>query len=1383
MKLSLKAGTTSKTIEIFIQDSSSTTGAGLTGLVYNSSGLSAYFHRPKDTSATAITLATLAANNSAYSSGGFREIDATNLPGWYRFDIPDTALAASNTSCSIMLKGATNMAPLPIEIELTAWDNQDAVRGGLTALPNANAEAAGGLYTRGTGAGQIKQSTNGQVDVNLEAIHNVASKASMLGSVIDDATATILANVVFINSLSVSDFLVVSSITLANIGDNKRYASLAALGTFKFVLSASLDVTNSHFKDYLFDDPIAGSPGSYILTLSKCVFEKCVFNIPQNLSNAWNLFKFSTIRDSKILSWMTFAPASEGNSVVRNTFFGASSRVASQGYSGAHTIDIDSCFGFLDIRTTTTGTVTVKINDFNGSIVIDSSCTNTTVNINGGSGTITNNNASATVTYNGVTIPNGTTLNIPAKVNDIAALNNLSSSDVQSAMTTQGYTTTRAGYLDTLNGLVAAIWNALTSGMTTVGSIGKWLKELVNLSSADVQSASAAALAAYNTTGVAKEASVLGIQNNTSFVASIAEYYLIPSSSYTMYKIRVCLYDTDGNMEDPDSQDFGLQLNDASGTSKSGLLYKEYAALNLLDSSGISGYKKLVREDVGIYYCFIKIASTETVEQLMYGFAIDENAIRKYFTRTNLVLEENPGVATLADNTTNADIVAKALKSRDVSGTTAVTGSIEKDILDSIEAVDADINGIMGTDGKALISTDSQDLSSSLHVDAKKLNGATPNNISSSDVTTAAGNALTAYDSNRGVAKEYVLEGIGTTVSSTYTLLGIVSGVIAGISTALTLLKNRLMNLLMMGNTFGGVFYVAKTGSDSNDGMSWVSPFLTIKAATDAISTFGGVIYIRGSWYLENVVIPDNTIVYGMYIDGAGAQNDSVVEIRGDGTTDPVLVVGRNSEVHNVRIGMKNHFSNAEYAIGLKNGAKLLDCHTGGLNSAIESVIKLLVDDAVHEHGGQEIKRCQISGSSWVVHGITGIMRNAFIEENDFMELTGDCIALTAHSVGVGTIRNNTFLKVLAGKYAINSPDSNRLIIVDNRWNGAGAFNTAPTAGIDHLLQNNEQWATEDMIEQLTPSKNIYADSTMPDDTGDGLTPETAKKTLAAATALFVSGEFGTLHISGAFNENVIVPDNVIMVSYNGVPIIGGAYVSQATPIVTLGTCSEIRSIRVVQSFNHAIDKTILMGDNSVVDGVSGYPSTGTAGTFIDTDDSYHVAIRNCFYGGNGKTDHAIIGNPNMITIENNHLNGFLDNFIELVGGVPKIISNYFFGVVTGKYVIHIQYGQAGAAVTLNLWQGDGDFILIDGSPTNCILANNEQWAKQVDMLFVRAMLENHQDIIEDPVGSGKFYLVTYDKTSPTVEICRQYLKNFDGTDIDDLAGTGEASRRGQSSV
>lgn len=117
----IKAGATSVSIAIFIADSTSSSGAGLTGLVYNSAGLTAYYVVPGSSSA-AITLATLAAANSAWSSGGFKEIDSTNMPGWYRLDLPD-AVIASGRSVALHLQGATNMVPKTHEIELTGWDS------------------------------------------------------------------------------------------------------------------------------------------------------------------------------------------------------------------------------------------------------------------------------------------------------------------------------------------------------------------------------------------------------------------------------------------------------------------------------------------------------------------------------------------------------------------------------------------------------------------------------------------------------------------------------------------------------------------------------------------------------------------------------------------------------------------------------------------------------------------------------------------------------------------------------------------------------------------------------------------------------------------------------------------------------------------------------------------------------------------------------------------------------------------------------------------------------------------------------------------------------------------------------------------------------------
>lgn len=143
MKFVSLKGATSQIHYVWIRDSSSTVGAGLTGLAYNSGSLVASYVRPGG-SRTAITLATQTVTG-AFSSGGFVEVDATNMPGLYRFDVPDAVFATGVNNAVVMLKGATNMEPCVMEFMLTGVNLQDAVRAGLTALPNAAADAAGGL--------------------------------------------------------------------------------------------------------------------------------------------------------------------------------------------------------------------------------------------------------------------------------------------------------------------------------------------------------------------------------------------------------------------------------------------------------------------------------------------------------------------------------------------------------------------------------------------------------------------------------------------------------------------------------------------------------------------------------------------------------------------------------------------------------------------------------------------------------------------------------------------------------------------------------------------------------------------------------------------------------------------------------------------------------------------------------------------------------------------------------------------------------------------------------------------------------------------------------------------------------------------------------------
>lgn len=65
----------------------------------------------------------------------------------------------------------------------SAYDTTRGLAG--TALPAAAAEAAGGLYTRGTGAGQINQDGNGRIDTNVAAISADTTAADNCESMFD----------------------------------------------------------------------------------------------------------------------------------------------------------------------------------------------------------------------------------------------------------------------------------------------------------------------------------------------------------------------------------------------------------------------------------------------------------------------------------------------------------------------------------------------------------------------------------------------------------------------------------------------------------------------------------------------------------------------------------------------------------------------------------------------------------------------------------------------------------------------------------------------------------------------------------------------------------------------------------------------------------------------------------------------------------------------------------------------------------------------------------------------------------------------------------------------------------------------------------------------
>jgi hypothetical protein len=183
----IERGATSVILHVFIEASNATTGAGMTGNAYNTSGLVITAHRPGEASVTVYsvaastieditTIGTFAAPTATKIR--FKAVDGTNAPGWYELHLDDSLLntTSSRRGLTIHLRGITNMRPATISIQLVGVDlqtpiNAISVRSSTaqagatrTITLDASASSTDDLYTLcnilttgGTGAGQVRR--------------------------------------------------------------------------------------------------------------------------------------------------------------------------------------------------------------------------------------------------------------------------------------------------------------------------------------------------------------------------------------------------------------------------------------------------------------------------------------------------------------------------------------------------------------------------------------------------------------------------------------------------------------------------------------------------------------------------------------------------------------------------------------------------------------------------------------------------------------------------------------------------------------------------------------------------------------------------------------------------------------------------------------------------------------------------------------------------------------------------------------------------------------------------------------------------------------------------------------------------------------------------
>jgi hypothetical protein len=198
--ITIAPGSTSQSIELYL---------GATGLTASTSGLSAYYNRTRSADVQIPLVAR--SITQAWTSGGFAEVNASTMPGVYRLDIPNEALAAGADDVTVVVRGAsgTNGAVMSIKLSsggLTTAQTATAVWGALTADHTTHGTYGWNVLradqTSKQGLVGLHTSNNiNRVDADVHAIVNDTTAATYLkGALNHDGTGYIDSDVVRIST-------------------------------------------------------------------------------------------------------------------------------------------------------------------------------------------------------------------------------------------------------------------------------------------------------------------------------------------------------------------------------------------------------------------------------------------------------------------------------------------------------------------------------------------------------------------------------------------------------------------------------------------------------------------------------------------------------------------------------------------------------------------------------------------------------------------------------------------------------------------------------------------------------------------------------------------------------------------------------------------------------------------------------------------------------------------------------------------------------------------------------------------------------------------------------------------------------------------------------
>ena len=724
-KLIIKKGTTSKLVQIFVQDTSKVNGSGLTGLVYNSAGLVFYYYRSGAAGSVQVPLSN--ATVGAWTSGGFKEIDATGLPGIYEIGLPNAALISGASTVIFDIFGATNMAPVPLEIQLTNLDYDDN-NFGLTNLDVA-------VSTRSTFAGGAVSSVTGNIggDITGKVLGGGASSFTAVGVQADleqwrGTTPDVLSSGKV--TADVRLWVTGTPATLTTNGFMKsavlRWLTDDAAGTPSALNNGLIQVDVERWLNSVVTAATSGIPDVNTKNINNFTATTDVNNLLKVDVEDWKAQVILTpnvtgVPKVDVIDWLGSAP----NSLIagRVDTLTQLHSGATQAGSGSTTIILDGSASSTD--------------SFYDDCIVWNITTGQARLISGYMGST--NMATVTPAWQTTPGTGDTFVIIPSGYVDLGLWlgttpDTLSSGKVPtdlklwlgSAPSVLHSGLVQVDVQQWLNGIIPA---PNVTGIPKVDLVdwnGITLTTTAPPQGSDYTSMRAGFLDNLNIGGpVASSSEVTSIQNSTSVVRVVPEFIERPPSGTTTFRIEVFVYNILGNNIDADTNPT-VDLVNQTGTSRN----------FRLDST------TMAHISLGRYRTIYTSTSTDALEQLIWTFTVDRSSIVDLFGNTSLVTDTITVNFTSSDRSDLQAIFNKLPSKPYLTGTSNVTGAAEADFFTgnfsgSVGSVAGNVSGSISGNitGKVLGGGASSFTGVGVQADLEQWRGTMPDTLSSGKVT------------------------------------------------------------------------------------------------------------------------------------------------------------------------------------------------------------------------------------------------------------------------------------------------------------------------------------------------------------------------------------------------------------------------------------------------------------------------------------------------------------------------------------------------------------------------------------------------------------------------------------------------------------------------